>query len=129
MTDLLAEIRAEFDRAADKVRATRMRLLGGLQLGTLELLHRLIRHARQHFPHRASRAGMFLLRCQFRQRLQYKSPLRHSRMRNLQFRGLHHRVAEQQDVEIDLARTFRDPSFSPHRPFYLLQSHQQLSWK
>ncbi len=54
------------------------------------------------------------------------SPL-HSRMRNLQARLIHHRIPKQQDVDINIARTFVTHAQASHGRLDLQRKLKQLS--
>lgn len=66
---------------------------------------------------------------QFRKGFEYKSPLSHSRMRDLEAGHGYDGVAEQQNIDIDQPWTFRNGwlsaelSFDPLKP--LLQLHRK----
>jgi hypothetical protein len=61
------------------------------------------------------------------QRFQNKAPLMHGRMRNLQARLIHYKIAEQNDVYINLARALVAHAETSHRPFDVQRQLEKLS--
>src|SRR5208282_6530834 len=78
---------------------------------------RISRQLFQQLAHRPLEAGVTHLRCDFGQRLQYKSPLMHGRVRHLEIRSANHGVAKQQDVDVDNPRAFGPNAAAAHVPF------------
>jgi hypothetical protein len=59
------------------------------------------------------------------ERLEYKPPFRHTRMRDLQLGRIDREAAEQQDIDVDISRPFGNGPPTPHLSFDVRDSEEQ----
>ncbi|HLJ47836.1 MAG TPA: hypothetical protein VKU01_17590 [Bryobacteraceae bacterium] len=102
-----------------------MLLLLLLRLVTVSL-YDLACRARQHFADGFAGKGMSQIRGDFGQWFQYKAPFDEARMGDLQLRCVDDEIPEEQDVDVDGARSFSNQALSPQVTLNFLRAGQKL---